>query len=286
MHGITRKKLGGGQLSMKTKLILGLGSIAAMLLLSSVISVLEFRRMSTYVSDQVAANIRNINAAQKLASKSDEYNLKMLAAIGDDEGGKLPDFDRAAFLDSCDSLRNSLTSKKANPITDSVVYAYTAYMLTSLEFEQVMMSDFINSREWYFERLQPRYQRLRSDIEKLTAVAYDELHANSLTFQQSFYRSIIPGIVSVGAGLILIALLYFFISAYYVRPIYKMLASLKNYGLTGGSYNCTFDGTDQLAELNGELKEVVDENVELRRRNKYLKDERDRMIEAVESVQE
>ena len=48
---------------MKTKLILGLGSIAAMLLLSSVISVLEFRRMSTYVSDQVAANIRNINAA-------------------------------------------------------------------------------------------------------------------------------------------------------------------------------------------------------------------------------
>ena len=51
MRGITRKKLGGGQLSMETKLILGLGSIAAMLLLSSVISVLEFRRMSTYVSD-------------------------------------------------------------------------------------------------------------------------------------------------------------------------------------------------------------------------------------------
>ena len=90
----------------------------------------------------------------------------------------------------------------------------------------------------------------------------------------------------MGAGLILIALLYFFISAYYVRPIYKMLASLKNYGLTGGRYNFTFDGTDQLAELNAELQEVVDENVELRRRNKSLKDERDRMIEVVESVQE
>ena len=274
------------KLSMKAKLTLSLSAIAITLLVSSFISIMEYSRMSSYVSDLIADNVRSINSAQKLSELSAQYNHDLLAVIGDDISGTLPDFRQEEFMSQCDSLKQSLIDVKMQPLTDSVVYAYSAFMLTSLELKDVLSSDFIDTRSWYFERLQPQFRRLNSYIDVLTAAVYDDLRKNSATFERGFYRSIIPGIVSVGAGLILIALLYFFISAYYVRPIYKMLASLKNYGLTGGSYNCTFDGTDQLAELNGELKEVVDENVELRRRNKSLKDERDRMIEAVESVQE
>ncbi|MCM1502713.1 MAG: hypothetical protein NC115_08640 [Bacteroidales bacterium] len=268
-----QKRYRARKLSIKTKLTLGLGSIAAMLLLSSIISVLEYRRMSNYVADLVAANIKSIEVAQKLASGSDEYNLKILAAIGDEASGRLPDFDRQAFFDQCDSLRMSLgNSKEVTPMADSVLYSFTAYMLTSMELEKVMLSDFIDSRDWYFGRLQPSYNRLRSDIEKLTNVAYNDLQENSLTFQDSFYRSIIPGVVSVGAGLILVLLLYFFITVYYADPLYRMLTALKNYGLTGVRYNCTFDGKDELSALNAEIADVVDENVELKRRNKILRE--------------
>ena len=196
------------RMSMRTRLTLGLGSIAAMLLLSSIISVLEYRRMSNYVTDLVADNIRNINVAQKLVSMSDEYNLKVLAAIGEEDSTsvRVPEFDRRAFMEQCDRLRTSISSKEAFPLADSVVYAYSAYMLTSLELPKVMASDFINSRDWYFDRLQPRYNRLRTDIERLTDAAYADLQANSMTFQDSFYRSIIPGVVSVAAGLVLVLL--------------------------------------------------------------------------------
>lgn len=268
-----QKRYRASRLSIKGKLTLGLGAIAAMLLLSSVISVLEYRRMSNYVADLVAANINSINVAQKLASGSDEYNLKILAAIGDEEAGRLPDFDQQAFFDQCDSLRLSFgSSNEATPMADSVLYSFTAYMLTSMEYENVMLSDFIDSRDWYFGRLQPSYRRLRSDIEKLSNFAYDELQENSLTFQDSFYRSIVPGVVSVAAGLILVLLLYFFITVYYADPIYKMLAGIKNYGMTGARYSCTFEGKDELAALNGEIADVVDENVELKRRNKLLRE--------------
>ena len=164
-------------MSMRTRLALGLGSIAAMLLLSSIISVLEYRRMSNYVTDLVADNIRNINVAQKLVSMSDEYNLKVLAAIGEEDSTSVsvPYFDRRAFMEQCDGLRTSISSEEAFPLADSVIYAYSAYMLTSLELPGVMASDFINSRDWYFDRLQPRYNRLRSDIEKLTDAAYADL---------------------------------------------------------------------------------------------------------------
>ena len=275
------------RMSMRTRLALGLGSIAAMLLLSSVISVLEYRRMSNYVSDLVAENIRNINVAQKLVSMCDEYNLKVLAAIGEEhQVTSVPDFDRDAFMALCDGLRTSIASEEAFPLADSVVYAYSAYMLASLELPAVIASDFINTRDWYFNRLQPRYNRLRSDIERLSNAAYMDLQTNSMTFQDSFYRSIIPGIVSVGAGLVLVLLLLFFILAYYVNPVYRMLSALQNYTLTGSRYRCSFEGNDQLAALNDGIADVVEENVELRRRTKALRDEREKLIEMVQSVQE
>ena len=212
-------------MSMRTRLALGLGSIAAMLLLSSIISVLEYRRMSNYVTDLVADNIRNINVAQKLVSMSDEYNLKVLAAIGEEDSTSVsvPYFDRKAFMEQCDGLRTSISSEEAFPLADSVIYAYSAYMLTSLELPGVMASDFINSRDWYFDRLQPRYSRLKSDIEKLNDMIYVELRENSKTFEAGFYRSIIPGVVSVGAGLLLVMLFLVFILLYYVRPLKRML---------------------------------------------------------------
>ena len=281
------RKLRGYRMSMRTKLTLGLGSIAAMLLLSSVISVLEYRRMSNYVSDLVAENIRNINVAQKLVSMCDEYNLKVLAAIGEEhQVTSVPDFDRDAFMALCDGLRTSIASEEAFPLADSVVYAYSDYMLASLELPAVIASDFINTRDWYFNRLQPRYNRLRSDIERLSNAAYMDLQTNSMTFQDSFYRSIIPGIVSVGAGLVLVLLLLFFILAYYVNPVYRMLSALQNYTLTGSRYRCSFEGNDQLAALNDGIADVVEENVELRRRTKALRDEREKLIEMVQSVQE
>lgn len=279
MFKILRKRKKDGKLSMKTKLTLGLGAIAAMLLLSSIISVLEYRRMSNYVSDLIAANVRSINVTQKLIAICDDYNLKLLAAIGEDYTGELPDFNRESFVATCDSLKLSPGLAASGHVADSVIYSYTAYMMTSLEFQQVMMSDFIDSRDWYFDRLQPRYNRLHSDIEKLGAVAYDALKENTLTFQASFYRGIVPGVVSVGAGLILVLLLLFFIMVYYVNPLYKMLSGVSNYENSGIKYRCNFDGNDELSALNLGISDLVEENIELKRRIKLLREEKEKYME-------
>jgi hypothetical protein len=67
--------------SMRRKLFLSLGSLAAILLLSGVISIIEYRRMSDYVSELIAANIKSINLSQKLADLTQEYNDQMLAVV-------------------------------------------------------------------------------------------------------------------------------------------------------------------------------------------------------------
>ena len=56
--------------SMTKKLFYSLGSLAMILLLSSVISILEYRRMSDYVSELIASNIKSINLSQKSSASS------------------------------------------------------------------------------------------------------------------------------------------------------------------------------------------------------------------------
>ena len=268
------------RLSLKTKMVLSLSAIAVVLIVSGIISIVEYRRMSNYVSDMIAEDINSINVAQKLSAVTDAYNLQILTVIGDDSVNSLPDFDQQGFVSYCDSLRSIFSVENVLPLTDSVLYSYQAYMLTSLELEQVIQSDFIDSRTWYFERLQPSFQRLNGDIDRLSQAMYADLQENSGDFDRGFYRSIIPGIVAVGVGVILVLLLMFFITSFYVKPLNKMLSGLEEYRSMGRRYGYAFEGDDELVELNEGITELTEENRQYRRRIKLLKETQSRTEES------
>ncbi|MBQ9888428.1 MAG: hypothetical protein IJM41_04205 [Bacteroidales bacterium] len=260
-------------LTLRQKLILSLSSIAVVLMVSSTISVLEYSRMSDYVSALISENINSINLARKLSDIISGYNLEILTVIGNEAVTKVPDFDQHAFLDRCDSLEKALAVMHKQPLADSVVYAYSAYMLTSLELPEVLKSDFIDSRSWYFDRLQPSYNKLNGYVNTMISTIYADLKANSLRFDRGFYRSVIPGIVAVIVGLLLIFMLLFFVMSYYVNPLVRMLRSLDNYRSSGVSYNVDFDGDDELKELNEGIRQITQENQQL---SKRIKDMRER----------
>lgn len=267
--------------SMKKKLFFSLGSLAMILLLSSVISIIEYRRMSDYVSELIAANIKSINLSQKLADLTQEYNDQMLAVVVQNDISLMPDFNLDYFNAQSDSLRNSFTSSRMLPKVDSVVMSFDAFMKTSLKFDEIFLADNVNTGEWFFGSLQPRYTKLRQDLMSLNEVIHDELLRNSADFDAGFYRSIIPGVVSVGAGLLLIVLLLYFTMAYYVKPIYRMSDGIDSYRLTGRRHVYEFDGDDQLANINTGVTELIEENVEYKKRIKALRDERERLFQTI-----
>jgi hypothetical protein len=257
---------------MVKKLFYSLGSLAAILLLSGVLSILEYRRMSDYVSELIAANIKSINLAQKLSDITEEYNHQMLAVVVQNDISLMPEFDLADFMAQSDSLKNSFTSIKALPMVDSVEVSFDAFMKTSLKFDEVFLADNVDTGEWFFGTLQPRYNKFRSEMNVLNEAIYNDLLSNSADFDAGFYRSIIPGVVSVGAGLILILLLLFFTLVNYVRPIYRMVDGINSYRTLGRRYTYDFDGDDQLAEINTGVTEIIEENLELKTRIKALRE--------------
>ena len=236
--------------SLSRKVFLSLGSIAAILLLSSVISVLEYRRMSTYVSDLIAANIKSITLSQKLSDLTDEYNHQMLSVVVQNDISIMPEFNLQYFNAQADSLKDSFTSKRALPMVDSVSLSFNRFMETSLKFDEVFLADNVDTGEWFFGTLQPCYNKFRHDIAILNEMIHEELTRNSADFDAGFYRSIIPGVVSVGAGLLLVFLLLYFTLANYVHPIYRISDGIDAYRKTGRRHVYTFDGDDQLANIN------------------------------------
>lgn len=258
--------------SMRRKLFFSLGSLAAILLLSGVVSIIEYRRMSDYVSELIAANIKSINLSHRLAGITEEYNHQMLAVVVQNDISIMPDFKLDDFKLQADSLKNSFTSAKAHPMVDTVSTSFNEFMNTSLRFDEVFLADSVDTGEWFFGTLQPRYSKFREDINVLNESIHEELQTNSANFDAGFYRSIIPGVVSVGAGLLMIFLLLYFIMVGYVNPIYKISAGIDAYKATGRVFNYAFDGDDQLANINTGVSDLTEENHELKRRIKALRE--------------
>ena len=77
-------------------------------------------------------------------------------------------------------------------------------------------------------------------------------------------------------GLLLVLMLMFFILSYYVKPIYKMLDGLNNFRSYNKRYNYTFEGDDQLSELNAGITELAAENIQLRKRLANLRNAQSR----------
>jgi len=259
---------------MKKKISLAIGAIAAMLIISGVISVLEFSRMSDTVSAIIAEDIENINISQKIASTSERFNLQILETVGDaDSLTAVTNFDLDSEITECEDVFLELADVQEMPLTDTLMDVFIAYLDEASNLEEVVLSDFKNSRDWYFDELQPRYNELTLMLDLYNEAIHDDLKLKAQDFEEGFYRSIIPGMVTVVAGLMLLFLLLFFLLAYYVDPIYKMLGALEDFTQRGRKYSYTFEGDDQLCKLNEELTEITDENSELRKRIVKLRDQ-------------
>lgn len=260
-----RKLFTDFHLSMASKLTLSIMMIVAILLISSIISIVEFRRMSTYVSDLIKDNITNINRSTELAVAADQLNTAILDAVGKADKGEVSVFDASAYLSVADTILADF-SRRRLAHADSLSASFSRYVETSSRLDSLILNDFGDAREWYFSELQPVYNKFNMTQDMFNKAIQEDLQHNSVSFDEGFYRSIMPAVVSVAAAAMLALLLLFFILVYYVNPLGRMLAALDSYRRYSHRYNVNFEGDDQLQALNTGIGDLVDENIILKKR--------------------
>ena len=260
--------------SIRKKVVFSLGTLAVIMVLSGVISILEYRRMSDYVSELISANIKSITLSQNLSDITEEYNHQMLAVVIENDLSIMPDFNKNYFMSQSDTLKNSITAESTLPVVREVDASFDHFIETSQRFDEIFLADTVDTGEWFFGTLQPAYNEFCHDMNDLNAAIHQELQDNSRNFDASFYRSIVPGVVCLCAGLLLVMLLLYFTISNYVNPIYKIAEGLNSYRSTGKRFGYMMEGDDHLADINAGVTEIIEENIELKQRVKNLKEDK------------
>ena len=246
--------------SIKKKIFFGFVIIGAILFFAGVIAIFEFRKINEMQSGIVEDNIKSINTANVLLSLTEDYNIKILNTLDQDDAGgdiieMLADED---FMTQLGQIKGSFSSERESVMADSVLFAYAAYMQVVREAENIWPEGYQARNDWYFNRLQSFYVRLRDYIHQLTTVSKDILVESSYTMQDTFYRSIMPSIASMLVGIIVVILFNIFINYYFVDPILKITKGIDSYRKYGKEYNVDIDNDgDEIAELNNSVSEIV-----------------------------
>ncbi len=251
-------------MAIKRKISLGFVVIAGILLVSSAISIYEFVRMRSTVANLINDNIAAINTSRAMLDITDEYNFSLLQKLGDESSLLLPrDKNDNRFSDYLSGIKDNFTTMHEREYADSVLFAYSTYIIIMNDAPQVWQGDYSGRRNWYFNKLHPVYMKLRGYLQKLTLTSQEALKENSLTMTDSFYRSIMPGVVAVMAGLVLVLLFNYFINFYFVDPLQKISSGVSDFLYRKKTYNVVVDTDEELQELNENVKELVEMNRKL-----------------------
>ena len=265
-----------GVRSIKRKVGAGFTVLAFILFFSSIVSLFEYTRMNRVLTQQIEENVNSVNIARELIILTEDYNLGVLDAMSE------PDFDggfvtggpasatNADFIkefgQTMEDMRRSFTqttSFKEKNYADSVLLAYTAYMQVLRESRDLNAAnaDFQTRQDWYFDRLQPFYMKLRNYIRSLTNASQQALLENSQRVDETFYRSITPAIASVVVGLLVVILFNYFINFYLINPLIKINKGIQGYRNFRKDYTVSVDNNgDELDQLNSSVSDIIEDH--------------------------
>jgi methyl-accepting chemotaxis protein len=102
------------------------------------------------------------------------------------------------------------------------------------------------------ELSEEQYGELRRHLVLADSLAA-ELRDNALRVEQSSYRSIVPGIIAILAGLVLILLFAYFINYFFVNPLLKITQAVNNTVEFGSPFKVNVESNDEM----GKLKEAI-----------------------------
>lgn len=251
-------------MGLKKKISLGFVIIGTILLLSSVISLYEFISMRRSVSNLISDNISSVNTSRLMLEVTDEYNFDLLTSMGIDSTILVPDIvSDTRFTSYLNLVKDNFTTTQERVLADSILYAYTTYIHVVKDAANVWQGDYQQRRVWYFDTLHPIYTRLRGYLQQLAITAEKALEQNSINLSDSFYRSIMPGVVAVAVGLILVLLFNYYINRYYISPLQTISKGIANFISLKKNYTVEIDGDDELNELNTQVKELINTNKNL-----------------------
>ena len=113
--------------------------------------------------------------------------------------------------------------------------------------------DFDGAR-WYAEAYSKAYDKLTGSIKNYMISTQSSLAPRTEQLKRNAYRAVTPVLISLLVMIAIVLMLYYFVSAYLVRPVLAMNKSLGDYLRFGLPFRIKAEVKDEVAELEGSYR--------------------------------
>lgn len=244
-------------MKIKIKILSGFFLIILMLLIAGFMSVYEFSRVSKSVSTLIDDNYKTIEACRSMLEAVEREDSGVLLLISGHwkEGRNILEAADSMFNSAIIIAKKNITEENEDKYIEKIEQTYLEYK--SKWETPIIGTDKENNINWYFTDLHVAFIAIKFELEALMTLNQDSMYKEATQLKEQVYRAIMPGIVAIISALIFLVIFNFFISKYFVNPIEKIIASLKNYNTYTQKFNADLLSNDELKELEIEIQNLI-----------------------------
>ena len=237
--------------SLRSKVTVGFLGLVVLLLFSSVVSLLELRRIGQQTQNILTASNQSMTLAGELLDAAEEQNhaLQQMFLRGD------MSFD-TVYSNNLKILSERLEQSLQMQIAgiDSVQTAFDNYTEVS-KFYRIRSA--IGDTEWYSGEYAEAYHSLIAAIRKYMMSSQVALGPQALAIEHNAYRAITPSVITIGVIMLIVLMLWYFLDMYGVKTIVKVNRSLGDYLRYRIPYTVKVQGNEEVEQLSSRIEELI-----------------------------
>ncbi len=262
-------------------------SVVVLLFFAGLVSLFELRRVSSDTEEILRASERNLGLAKDMLDAAARQNKAVVHSIVFRQRdydtvlmGSIAEMARTlevvrreaveqAYLDTLSAsamnvqrLTQEFLRLQAQRVASEASGRLELRGEDSLSMKSVEM-DFDGAR-WYAEAYSKAYDKLTGSIKNYMISTQSSLAPRTEQLKRNAYRAVTPVLISLLVMIAIVLMLYYFVSAYLVRPVLAMNKSLGDYLRFGLPFRIKAEVKDEVAEL----KDRIDDVIQLARKTK------------------
>jgi HAMP domain-containing protein len=246
-------------MGIRKKIFLGFVIIGSILFASGMASLFQLIQMEKTVADMNAGNMRRVEALGKILDEAGRQTWKIIDIMHnssqDEDAGIV--FNDALYSENLEAVMQNIAVGEKN-MFDTLRAKYLHFRHQTVLLDSLFMSDGTEMRIEQFNTLyRPAYESLTEAASSFGILNQNIMPHISAELKYSFYRTVVPLIVAVTAGLLLIMLFNYFINFYFINPVLKIVRGIEEYSASKQPYSVKIDTGDEINDLNREIKSLI-----------------------------
>ncbi len=240
-------------MGIRRKITISFTSLAALLLLSWVVTVFELRRLDVETEALFDSSAKNMELARQMLDALEGQSAAVIRL----------NFGETAGLDSVfsasDAQINELLEKATVTVRDrnEMDAIYSSYSAYRKEIAMLQDKSVARGVWWFVNVYEPAYSGLLATIKDYMIASQQTMQRKASDLGSTAYRAVTPGMLALVVGIVILMMFLYLIDHYFARPVVAINKSLKGYVANRIPFKVKVEGRDEVAQLKEQIEDLV-----------------------------